>query len=230
MTCRIDRLSIEQGVVLRISGRIPGEDLDVLRTALEEGRVVAIDLTEVELVDRDAVTFLAQHRREWHRAQTLSGLHPRMGDERARPQLAPRVLAETAFFEKQSRTGCKGDSDDKARRCGGGNGDSSVSGACAGSGTDRTAQAHQRDAMARDGNRRGRFAGRAARRRFRALARYWATDYDWRKVRGAAERSCPNSSPRSMGWTSTSFTSARNMKMRCRSSSPTDGPARSSSS
>ena len=69
MTCRIDRCSIEQGVVLRISGRIAGEDLDVLRTALEDGRVVAIDLTEVELVDRDAVTLLAQHRSEWHRAQ-----------------------------------------------------------------------------------------------------------------------------------------------------------------
>jgi anti-anti-sigma regulatory factor len=59
MTCRIDRLSIDQGVVLRISGRITGEGLDVLRTALEEGRVVALDLTEVELVDRDAVTLLA---------------------------------------------------------------------------------------------------------------------------------------------------------------------------
>ena len=59
MTCRIDRLSIEQGVVLRISGRIAGEDLEVLRTALEEGRVVALDLAEVELVDRDAVKFLA---------------------------------------------------------------------------------------------------------------------------------------------------------------------------
>ena len=60
MTCRIDRMLIEQGVVLRISGRIAGEDLDVLRTALEEGRVVAIDLTEVELVDRDAVKLLAR--------------------------------------------------------------------------------------------------------------------------------------------------------------------------
>ena len=60
MTCRIDRLSIEQGVVLRISGRISGEDLDVLRTALEQGCVVAIDLTEIELVDRDAVTLLAR--------------------------------------------------------------------------------------------------------------------------------------------------------------------------
>ena len=60
MTCRIDRLSIEQRVVLRISGRITGADLDVLRTALEEGRVVALDLTEVELVDRDAVKLLAR--------------------------------------------------------------------------------------------------------------------------------------------------------------------------
>ena len=60
MTCRIDRLSIAQGVVLRISGRITGDDLDVLRTALEEGRIVAVDLTEVELVDRDAVTLLAR--------------------------------------------------------------------------------------------------------------------------------------------------------------------------
>ena len=40
-----------------------GEDLDVLRIALEEGRVVALDLTEVELADRDAVTFLARNER-----------------------------------------------------------------------------------------------------------------------------------------------------------------------
>jgi hypothetical protein len=45
MTSRIDRLSIEQGAVLRISGRMTGEDLDVLRIALEEGRVVALDFT-----------------------------------------------------------------------------------------------------------------------------------------------------------------------------------------
>ena len=60
MTYRIDRMLIEQGVVLRISGRIAREDLDVLRTALGEGRVVALDLTEVELADRDAVTLLAR--------------------------------------------------------------------------------------------------------------------------------------------------------------------------
>ena len=63
MTCRIDRLSIERGGVLRISGRIQGEDLDVLRNALEEGGVVALDLTEVELADRDAVTLLARAER-----------------------------------------------------------------------------------------------------------------------------------------------------------------------
>ena len=60
MTCRIDRMLIEQGVVLRISGRIAGEDLDVLHNALEDGRVVALDLTEVELADRDAVSLLAR--------------------------------------------------------------------------------------------------------------------------------------------------------------------------
>ena len=63
MTCRIDRLLIEQGVVLRISGRIAGEDQDVLRKALEDGRVVALDLTEVELADRDAVTLLLRSER-----------------------------------------------------------------------------------------------------------------------------------------------------------------------
>jgi hypothetical protein len=63
MTCRIDRVLIEQGVVLRISGRIAGEDLDVLRTALEESHVVALDLSEVEMADRDAVTLLARTER-----------------------------------------------------------------------------------------------------------------------------------------------------------------------
>jgi anti-anti-sigma regulatory factor len=59
MTCRIDRLSTGQAVVLRISGRITAVDLDVLRAALEADRVVAFDLTEVELVDRDAIALLA---------------------------------------------------------------------------------------------------------------------------------------------------------------------------
>jgi hypothetical protein len=58
MTCRIDRLAIEQGVVLRISGRIAAEDLDVVRAAVEEGPIVAIELGELELVDREAVKLL----------------------------------------------------------------------------------------------------------------------------------------------------------------------------
>ena len=52
---------MDHGVVLRISGRIAGEDLDVLRSALEESRIVAIELGEVELIDRDAVKLLARN-------------------------------------------------------------------------------------------------------------------------------------------------------------------------
>ena len=61
------------------------------------------------------------------------------------------------------------------------------------------------------------------------LARYWATEYDWRKVE-ARLNACRSSSLRSMGWTSTSFTFVRNIRTRCRSSSRTGGRARSPSS
>jgi hypothetical protein len=59
MTCRIDQLSTIQGLVLRISGRIAAADLEVVRTALDAGHVVALELAELELVDRDAVQLLA---------------------------------------------------------------------------------------------------------------------------------------------------------------------------
>ncbi|MGA8101649.1 MAG: hypothetical protein WB869_05820 [Candidatus Acidiferrales bacterium] len=59
MTCRIDRFPTSQGLVLHISGRITGEDVDVLRTALEDGSVVAVELAELELIDRDAMKLLA---------------------------------------------------------------------------------------------------------------------------------------------------------------------------
>ena len=59
MTCRIDRIPTDLGLVLRVSGRITRDDLDVLRTAIEDGSVVAVDLSELELVDRDALTLLA---------------------------------------------------------------------------------------------------------------------------------------------------------------------------
>jgi hypothetical protein len=61
MTCRIDRIVIEKDlVVLRISGRLSGEGLDVLRAALErEEGAFAMDLEEVGVADRDAVKLLA---------------------------------------------------------------------------------------------------------------------------------------------------------------------------
>ena len=58
MSCRIDRLPTEQGLVLCISGRLAEEDLEVVRGALEGSRVVALELAEVELVSRDAVKLL----------------------------------------------------------------------------------------------------------------------------------------------------------------------------
>lgn len=60
MACRIDRLLAERDlVVLRISGRIAGDDVDVLRSALDQERgAIAIDLAEVGLVDRSAVNLL----------------------------------------------------------------------------------------------------------------------------------------------------------------------------
>ncbi len=52
----------EDYVILRISGRITGEDLNVLRASLEqEKKSVAIDLREVLLADREAVKLLALH-------------------------------------------------------------------------------------------------------------------------------------------------------------------------
>ena len=61
VTYRIDRFPTSQGVVLRISGRITREDLDILRTTLNDGSVVAVELTELELIDRDALKLLASY-------------------------------------------------------------------------------------------------------------------------------------------------------------------------
>ena len=48
-----------------------------------------------------------------------------------------------------------------------------------------------------------------------ALARYWATDYDWRKIE-AKMNALPQFITGSTGSTFTSFTSGQNTKMRCR--------------
>ena len=61
MTCRIDRLVTGEGVViLRISGRITGEEVDMLRPVLKQERSqVALDLKDVLIVDRESVKLLA---------------------------------------------------------------------------------------------------------------------------------------------------------------------------
>jgi hypothetical protein len=61
VTCRIDRIPTDRGLVLRIVGRVTRDDLDVLRTALEDSVVVAVELAELELVDRDALKLLATY-------------------------------------------------------------------------------------------------------------------------------------------------------------------------
>jgi hypothetical protein len=62
MSCRIDRVAIGKNLVaLRISGRIAGQDVDMLRGVLEqEASAVAIDLKDLLLVDREAVMLLAR--------------------------------------------------------------------------------------------------------------------------------------------------------------------------
>ena len=61
MTCKIDRIvSGASLVIFRISGRITGPDVDLIRAVLEqESSSLAIDLKQVLLADRDAVSFLA---------------------------------------------------------------------------------------------------------------------------------------------------------------------------
>ena len=61
MSCRIDRvLGNGDRVVLRVSGRIHADDVETLRELFgrEEAGMV-VDLQEVVLVDREAVTLLA---------------------------------------------------------------------------------------------------------------------------------------------------------------------------
>ena len=60
-----------------------------------------------------------------------------------------------------------------------------------------------------------------------AVARYWLTDYDWRKCEARLRTPSRSSSPRSTAWTSISSTFAPSMRTRCRSWSATDGRAHS---
>ena len=64
MTCKIHREAIGNGrVVLRISGRLTGDDVKTLRTLLEqESGALTLDLKDVRLVDDEAVKLLAIHQ------------------------------------------------------------------------------------------------------------------------------------------------------------------------
>jgi hypothetical protein len=61
MSCRIDRVvNAESLALLFVSGRITGEDVDMLRGVLaQESGGFAVDLKNVLLVDREAVKLLA---------------------------------------------------------------------------------------------------------------------------------------------------------------------------
>ena len=60
MTCKIDRIVSRTLVIHRVSGRITGRDVDMIRAVLEqESSPLAIDLKQVLLADREAVRFLA---------------------------------------------------------------------------------------------------------------------------------------------------------------------------
>jgi len=63
VTCKIDRQTIGEGrVALRVSGRLAGKNVDMLRTLLEqEDNVLTLDLKDLRLVDGDAVKLLAIH-------------------------------------------------------------------------------------------------------------------------------------------------------------------------
>ena len=96
MTFRINRLVIGEGlVILCISGRITGEDVEMLRDLLDrEKNTVPIDLKDVVLVDREAVLFLALREsngvelrncpayiREWITKQRVNGSASEQGTE-----------------------------------------------------------------------------------------------------------------------------------------------------
>jgi len=64
VTCKIERQAIGMDlVVLRVSGRLTGEDVGTLRALLEEERssALTLDLKNVRLVDEEAVKLLAIH-------------------------------------------------------------------------------------------------------------------------------------------------------------------------
>jgi hypothetical protein len=63
VTCKIHRQVLaENRVILRVSGRIAGDDVNTLRTLLEqESGALTLDLKNVRLVDDEAIKLLVIH-------------------------------------------------------------------------------------------------------------------------------------------------------------------------
>jgi anti-anti-sigma regulatory factor len=63
VTCKIHRQVVGEGrVILHVSGRITGDDVNTVRTLLEqESGALTLDLKDVRLVDDEAVKLLAVH-------------------------------------------------------------------------------------------------------------------------------------------------------------------------
>jgi len=88
MVLRIEKVSRDQLIILRLSGRIQSEHVAELKAEMEDStQKIVLDLADVKLVDRDAVCFLA--------ACEVSGVELRqcspyirdwIGRERAKPR------------------------------------------------------------------------------------------------------------------------------------------------
>lgn len=59
MVLKIDRSTDGRCLILRLSGRIQADHLEQLRTEIDAGENVVLDLADVKLIDVDAVRFLA---------------------------------------------------------------------------------------------------------------------------------------------------------------------------
>ena len=61
MSCKIERLATSEGTAMfRVSGHIQSEHVGTIEELIaREGGKIALDLTEIMLVDRDAVSYLA---------------------------------------------------------------------------------------------------------------------------------------------------------------------------
>ena len=67
MVLRIEKVSDEKVLILRLSGRLQSEHVDQLKAQIEEdSRKITLDLGEVKLVDRDVVSFLGDCEAQGH--------------------------------------------------------------------------------------------------------------------------------------------------------------------